>query len=501
MGSRGKEIIDLVDSDSSNGEDDNETNDGPAMTNTKRQIDVGGPGDDDIKKTTTTTANVNARKRPPVSADGKYKADDVDVIDLTSNDYDDRRLVDGSGGTRENKKQKTRNNNTTSIAERNSSSLPATIAASISIDNNNPISRVRAILEPGDDAVMTSGIMESISSTALSLSSSQSLNGRAVKLYWTCIPSRHPNEGTISFVAQHIQQNDQWSCGYRNYQMMLSAMLPRLDANHSIFQRIPHRIPPTPMGIPTLKQMQRAMEDAWREGFDRKGARHYSHCIVGTESKIGAMEVVNLSWYHGIDSTVVQFIRCSGSRNLLPFFVHAYFAKNTGGSWEDGNSNNKPTSCSMANSLLSEAFLASEGLTKIASHDPSSNNYSKMEPLLPLYLQWEGHSVTIIGVEVQRRENITAVNDIALLVLDPLKQGRKIQRDLHCCQGRKPSILPVSIRLPWKKIMNKDLQIMLCTNRSMTYQERNQCMINGDKIRVITAAQDAVIRAAKACSN
>jgi len=114
--------------------------------------------------------------------------------------------------------------------------------------------------------------------------------------------------------------------------------------------------------------------------------------------------------------------------------------------------------------------------------------------------------VTIVGIEVlvqhQQQEPF-----FHLLVLDPLKQSQLLQTDLIGCypyingnnsNGNSNSkrddaldlLLPASIKLPWNTIRHKDLQIVLCTERSMSYPERQRVPTG----RVFTAAEDEVLR-------
>jgi hypothetical protein len=267
------------------------------------------------------------------------------------------------------------------------------------------------------------------------------------------------------------------------------------------------------------------MEEAWEEGFDPDGADHYRHGIVGKSgpsAKIGAMEVANLFWYHGIDATVIQFIKCAESRSLLPLFVLAYLARTA----TVGNDMNEfdQYSTLLAKNGLSEATRLStlspssiSSLLRTIGINANSMFSTKASSLLPLYLQWEGHSVTVVGIEAcgleGRNESSSSLLSWSpnLLVLDPLRDSRKLQFDLSSATTTAASShlkkhpLPASAAvLPWKKIAGKDLQVIVCTGRSMTYSERETCKIGGStdnanhrgrqppRGRVLTAAQDAV---------
>ena len=76
----------------------------------------------------------------------------------------------------------------------------------------------------------------------------------------------------------HYLQSDNWSCGYRNLQMLVSSMLPTLTL---LF----------PNGVPLITEIQSTMEKLWGYGFDSRNADHHEHGLVGKRSWIGTVEV------------------------------------------------------------------------------------------------------------------------------------------------------------------------------------------------------------------
>jgi Peptidase family C78 len=241
----------------------------------------------------------------------------------------------------------------------------------------------------------------------------------------------------------------------------LTAMIPHMPANHSFFHTIPRR-DPNP-AIPSLRQLQSALENSWKAGFDPIGARHFKHKVVGRASKIGAVEVSSVLAYCGVDSTVVQFIKCRESREMLPRFIRAYFSKSVG---TDG--------CPFcAKSQLQSVFCA-KALLELA--DSGIQFIPACEcPSFPLYLQWEGHSVSIIGIST----------DNSVLVLDPMKDGKQMKSDLQ--KGK----IPHYLRIPSKSLTGKDTQIVMCSFRCLTHREKEKRM---EEPSAVTAAVEAVER-------
>ena len=92
--------------------------------------------------------------------------------------------------------------------------------------------------------------------------------------------SSSPSSPPLPFNRQplHYQQVDNFSCGYRNLQMLISGMMPTLGA---VF----------PGGVPCVGEIQRTMEELWGRGFDRRNAEHHGHSLVGKRTWIGTVEV------------------------------------------------------------------------------------------------------------------------------------------------------------------------------------------------------------------
>jgi hypothetical protein len=90
--------------------------------------------------------------------------------------------------------------------------------------------------------------------------------------YGHALPGRLPPQyewicsNDTSKILQFVGQKDDWSCGYRNLQMLLSALLPHLPEDHLFHTKYPRRS--GHIAIPSLYQIQSAIENAWQDGFD-----------------------------------------------------------------------------------------------------------------------------------------------------------------------------------------------------------------------------------------
>jgi hypothetical protein len=82
---------------------------------------------------------------------------------------------------------------------------------------------------------------------------------------------------------------------------------------------------------------------------------------------------------------------------------------------------------------------------------------------------------------------IPVLDKINLLVLDPAKDGTKLEQALS-----RSDLAPA--RLACKKLQHKDCQIVLCTSRSLSLYEIEE---RKQQVCAVTAAQDAVMRIAQ----
>ncbi|XP_070691376.1 zinc finger-containing ubiquitin peptidase 1 isoform X2 [Pempheris klunzingeri] len=159
-----------------------------------------------------------------------------------------------------------------------------------------------------------------------------------------------------------------WGCGYRNFQMLLSSL-------HRIDTYAPHL---QEKAMPNIPQVQKMIEEAWKEGLDPQGASHFNQRLQGTSAWIGATEIFTLLTSLRVRARIIDFHQPTGPNNTHPQlfdWVSQYFRQ--------------------------------------------SSRSSRLPPRLihtslpPLYLQHQGHSRAIVGLE--QRKN----GSLCLLLLDP----------------------------------------------------------------------------------
>ncbi|KAI2496498.1 ubiquitinyl hydrolase [Fragilaria crotonensis] len=278
----------------------------------------------------------------------------------------------------------------------------------------------------------------------------------------TCCRARETASALAYMPMLHIQQKDKWSCGYRNVQMLLSALIPLLPSDHPYHQCVPASLRRSDLGV--------------------AGARHYQGTIVDKDDKIGAIEALSILAAVRLDTVVLQFIKTHESRRLLSPFIWSYFGKRAG------------CDCRSSITSISEphrpsAWIATNLLDYAATlpKEEVEHNLTCTCPSVPLYLQWEGHSVTVIGIR-----KIDGDAEYQLLILDPAKDGSAIHRHLgHAFE------LPTTLNaiepliLETTELADKDCQILMATKRAL---EDSDIDLIKERVNAVTAARESVVQ-------
>ncbi|KAF5890264.1 zinc finger with UFM1-specific peptidase domain protein-like isoform X1 [Clarias magur] len=172
--------------------------------------------------------------------------------------------------------------------------------------------------------------------------------------------------------VEHFSSSDGdrgWGCGYRNFQMLLSS-LQRLEPYTSL-----HTLP----DAPSIPRVQALIEAAWAEGIDPQGAAQFNRKLKGTRAWIGATEIYAVLTSLRLRVRIVDFHQPTGPGDTHPRllqWVKNYFS-----------------------------------LPSCAS-DRTPPRVVKTN-LPPIYLQHQGHSRSIIGVEERRN------GSMCVLLFDP----------------------------------------------------------------------------------
>jgi len=238
-----------------------------------------------------------------------------------------------------------------------------------------------------DTQTRTQGIMKALRSHYLN-------NAKKIKTFKLCSEVDHFGIGSM---------DKGFGCAYRNLQIMLSYLytIPSLKA--SLFHGI-GRFP----DIPTI---QDTLRGAWIAGFDPASARHFGFDISGTCAWIGTAEIASILSYFRLRVGIYEFRSITNVD--YPEKAKSPFLPNY--------------------ELVQWVF----------------NYFSEASGFLPpLFLQHNGHSRTIVGVE-QSSDGV-----IRLLLFDPSKNGYKLLEDA------KQSKL-YNLKFPVSHFVKKEYQIVV----------------------------------------
>nr|XP_041571066.1 zinc finger-containing ubiquitin peptidase 1 isoform X2 [Taeniopygia guttata] len=174
-----------------------------------------------------------------------------------------------------------------------------------------------------------------------------------------------------------------WGCGYRNFQMLLSSLLQNSFYNDCLRD--------TTL-IPSIPKIQSMIEDAWKEGFDPHGASHFNNRLHGSKAWIGACEIYSLLTSLRIKCQIIDFHKPTGPMGTHPRLFE----------W-----------------ILRYYSTDNEGGAKVVCTSKP-----------PIYLQHQGHSRTVVGIEEKKNKSL------CLLLFDPGCSSQQMQKLLRQnCDG------------------------------------------------------------------
>ncbi|KAL0947347.1 hypothetical protein HGRIS_013464 [Hohenbuehelia grisea] len=178
-----------------------------------------------------------------------------------------------------------------------------------------------------------------------------------------------------------------WGCGYRNFVMACTALLEqrsRPEYHHPLQH-------PTP---PSVKNLQRWIEDAWEHGFDQEGYQQLGKSLIGSSQWVGVSDIWVAFSFKGIPVELVDFNLDESGKDYTVVL-----------DW------------------IVQYFSLEGDKSKIGRTDR-----------MPLILQNQGHSRTIVGYEINQQGNVV------LLQFDPSSIPRPFIRE---------AALPLA-NIPWQ---------------------------------------------------
>ncbi|RDX79422.1 Zinc finger with UFM1-specific peptidase domain protein, partial [Mucuna pruriens] len=233
-----------------------------------------------------------------------------------------------------------------------------------------------------------------------------------------CLESEAGTTNSIlSGYVDHFQclesEDAGWGCGWRNIQMLSSHLLvQRPEARKALFGGSGF--------VPDIPSIQRWLEIAWEKGFDAPGSAQFNNVISGSKKWIGTTECAALLCSFALRARVVDFgpkesqsVPCSSA----------------------DNTRNKAS----IHSMVKRKAKKGEGYQVLMDFvwnyfsDKSSIQFGQQHVVIsektPLYFQHDGHSRTIVGIQVNQQQKRHLQYN--LLVLDPAHSTAALERSLR----------------------------------------------------------------------
>ncbi|XP_020963239.1 zinc finger with UFM1-specific peptidase domain protein isoform X1 [Arachis ipaensis] len=278
-----------------------------------------------------------------------------------------------------------------------------------------------------------------------------------IALLKNCLESEAENSRTIlSGYVDHFQslefEDVGWGCGWRNLQMLSSHLLvQRPQAREVLFGGSGF--------VPDISSLQRWLEIAWGRDFDPPGADQFNHAVYGSRKWIGTTECAALLRSFGLRARVVDFgpkeyeslylsvpgssvgalqpLRTNNWRKrkaIISGPMDRYLSRTV----SQSSCSQKENSCSSPNDTDSNANISKghQALMDFVWNYFSNNSsiqFGHRRVIVcektPLYFQHDGHSRTIVGIQVKHQR--TGTLQYNLLILDPAHKTASLEKSLR----------------------------------------------------------------------
>ncbi|KAG0475971.1 hypothetical protein HPP92_012812 [Vanilla planifolia] len=283
------------------------------------------------------------------------------------------------------------------------------------------------------------------------------VNGGLMSLLGTCLELESRRfKSVISGYIDHYQsiksEDSSWGCGWRNIQMLCSHLLvQREEAREVLFGAAGF--------VPDIPSLQRWLEIAWERGFDLPGSHHFNNQVFGSRKWIGTTECAAVLRSFGLRARIIDFdsLSTSSPSTSNTRWNHRQFANHS--SHYRDKLREKPVYGPM------DKFLQRCNGDKDRNYDyfnPSKNEGEASDHVLlewvwdyftsdvgcklddvpdfftsqrsPLYFQQDGHSRTIVGIQMQKHLE-GSQQRYNLLILDPEHRTKDLENSLRHNNG------------------------------------------------------------------
>ncbi|KMT16419.1 hypothetical protein BVRB_3g050470 [Beta vulgaris subsp. vulgaris] len=250
------------------------------------------------------------------------------------------------------------------------------------------------------------------------------VEGGLVNLLKKCLENENSTSLLSGYVDhfQSIRSEDMgWGCGWRNIQMVSSHLLKeRPEARGVLFGGSGY--------VPDIGSLQRWLEVAWQRGFDTVGSKYFEGKIYGSSKWIGTTECAAVLCSFGLRARIVDFdskgVKNGVGRACGPmdkFVVRREIdIKEDLAKFGEGSAQNRKGYQALIDWVWDY----------FSKYEPKESRQRRVlvTNKMPLYFQHQGHSRTIIGIQVKHEKN--GRKQYNLLVLDPGHMTEALERSL-----------------------------------------------------------------------
>ncbi|KAL8142704.1 hypothetical protein V2J09_015736 [Rumex salicifolius] len=266
------------------------------------------------------------------------------------------------------------------------------------------------------------------------------IGGGLLALLKNCLESEaNYSRSILSGYIDHFESTESedkgWGCGWRNIQMATSHLLMhRPEAKEVLFGGCGF--------VPDISSLQRWLEVAWKKGFDVVGSSHFAGRVCGTKMWIGTTECAALFRSFGLRARVVDFdgkiIASSIGKEYGP--MDKYVSRNR------LTNRHKSDDRLVKKNKIYQALV--DWVWNYFSDHSSAHSVKQCVSVtnkMPLYFQHNGHSRTIVGIQLKQQKN--GMKHYNLLILDPGHRTIELEESLKANSG-------------WQKLLKRGIHTL-----------------------------------------
>ncbi|KAJ3672537.1 hypothetical protein LUZ60_007258 [Juncus effusus] len=242
--------------------------------------------------------------------------------------------------------------------------------------------------------------------------------------------------GHVDHFQTLISEDQGWGCGFRNIQILSSNLI---HENYK-FKKV---LFGGSGFVPKISDLQKWLEIAWELGFDKTGSYQFENRVFGTKKWIGTTECAAIFRSFGLRARIVDFDSTesqnaqNNNKRGKRVRNNEYGPMDKFVKKEDQNENRTNVRSDDLIEKRGREVLIDWVWKYFTDTDSKKFDVSKKVTIsekTPLYFQHDGHSRTIVGI--QMKKGMRGSDDqFFLLILDPGHKTVELERTLRSKKG------------------------------------------------------------------